>query len=149
MNKTIEQAQAAKISLLRHFGIMFVVCAALQVIIAVRGSHIDLVSQLLLAGVGLYYVWYHYTSRNLLRRMRFGRLVAHIVGYLIVNVSYHLHAMVLFISGSAAIKGTGAYLIDEGWFGVLFGMATAWGVILLTHLATSIASRGFEGPAKD
>ena len=38
MNKTIEQAQAAKISLLRHFGIMFAVCAALQ---AVSYTHLD------------------------------------------------------------------------------------------------------------
>jgi len=129
MNKAIEQAQTAKTSLLKHFGIMFALCAALQVIIALRGNHIDLVSQLLLVVVALYYAWYHYASRTLLRRLRFGRLVAHVVGFLIVNLSYHLHAFVLFVSGSVAINGSDAYFgIDEGWFGVLFGMTTFWGI---------------------
>lgn len=149
MSKSIEQAQTAKNSLLRHFAIMFALCAALQVIIAVRGNHIDFISQVLLGVVALYYAWYHYASKDMLRRMRFGRLVAHVVGFLIVNLSYHAHAFVLYVTGSPAIKGTDTYFsIDQGWFGVLFGMTTFWGIGLLIHLVASIANRGFEELAK-
>ena len=144
MNQSVKQAQEGKRSLLRHFGIMFALCLVLQAIIAVRGSRIDLVSQLLLGVVALYYAWYHYTSQDLLSRMRFGRLVAHVVGFLIVNLSYHLHAFFLFLSGNTAINGTSDFGIDPSWFGALFGMVTFWGIGLLIHLIASIASRGFE-----
>lgn len=150
MNETVDQAQAAKTSLLRYFATMVFLCAVLQIVIAVRGNHIDLVAQLLLGVVALYYAWYSYSSRQLLCKVRFGRLVAHVVGYLIVNLSYHLHAFVLFVSGSAAINGDDASGgIDEGWFGVLFGMATFWGIGLLIHLIAAISNRGFEELARD
>jgi 1,4-dihydroxy-2-naphthoate octaprenyltransferase len=144
MSQTIEQIQDSRRSLLRHFAIMLVSCVALQTVIAVRGNHIDVVSQLLLGCVALYYGWYHYSSRDQLRRLRFGRLVAHVVGYLIVNLSFHIHAFILIVSSNPAIKGTADFTIDQGWFGVLFGMTTFWGLGLLTHLTASIAKRGFE-----
>ena len=103
MNKSINQVQEAKNSLLRYSAIMFVLCTLLQITIAVRGNHIDLVSQILVAVVALYYAWYNYSSRNLLRRLRFGRLVSHLVGFLIVNVSYHLHAFILIVSNNSSI----------------------------------------------
>jgi hypothetical protein len=149
MNKSINQAQEAKNSLLKHFAIMFALCAFLQITIAVRGNHIDLVSQFLLAVIALYYAWYNYSSRNLLRRLRFGRLVSHLVGFLIVNVSYHLHAFILFVSNNSAIKGDAEFTIDPSWFGVLFGMMTFWGLGLLVHLVASIANRGFEELPKE
>ena len=144
MNKAIEEAQDSKRSLLTHFGIMLVLCAALQVTIALRGSHIDLTSQLMLVVVALYYAWYQYASHDKLRRLRFGRLVSHVVGFLIVNLSFHIHAFVLFISNNPAIKGSDGFSIDPSWFGVLFGMITFWGLGLLAHLIASIANRGFE-----
>lgn len=149
MNQTIAQAQDSKQSLLRHFGIMLAGSAALQVIIAVRGNHIDLLSYLLLAGIMVYYAWYQYTSHDQLSRLRFGRLVAHVVGFLIVNLSYHVHAFVLFISDNPAIKGTDGFAINPEWLGVLFGMMTFWGLGLLMHLVASIAKRGFEELPRD
>jgi hypothetical protein len=144
MNKPIEQAQEAKSSLLQHTAVMLISCTLLQVVIAVRGNHIDLVSQLLLVCVALYYLWYHASAKNLLSKVRFGRLVAHLIGFLAVNISYHLHAFFLFIAVNPAIKGTGDFPIDPGWFGVLFGMTTFWGIGLLIHMIASIANRGFE-----
>lgn len=144
MSKSIDQAQAAKKSLLQHTFVMLVSCVILQIVIALRGNHIDLVSQMLLVAVALYYAWYHITAKDLLSRVRFGRLVAHLIGFLIVNLSYHAHAFVLFVTNNPAIRGTKDFAIDSGWFGVLFGMTTFWGIGLLIHMIASIANRGFE-----
>ena len=144
MSKSIHQAQAAKRSLLQHVIVLLVSCTLLQVVIAVRGNHIDLVSQLLLACVALYYTWYHITAKDLLSKVRFGRLVAHLCGFLIVNLSYHAHAFILYVSNNPAIRGTADFSIDSGWFGILFGMTTFWGIGLLIHMIASIANRGFE-----
>ncbi len=144
MSKSIEQAQEAKRSLLQHVIVMLVSCTLLQVVIVVRGNHIDLVSQLLLGCVALYYAWYHITAKDLLSRVRFGRLAAHLTGFLIVNLSYHAHAFILYVSNNPAIRGTQDFSIDSGWFGVLFGMTTFWGIGLLIHMIASIANRGFE-----
>lgn len=141
--------QETKNSLLKYFAVMSVLCALLQIIIAIRGNHIDLVSQFLLAGIALYYAWYNYSSRNLLRQLRFGRLVSHLVGFLVVNVSYHLHAFILFASNNSAIKGDSEFTIDPSWFSVLFVMMTFWGLGLLIHLVASIANRGFEELPKE
>ena len=149
MNKAIEKIQESKRSLLTHLVIMLALCTGLQTVIAVRGSNIDLTAQLLLAVVALYYAWYHYTSRNLMRRLRFGRLVAHLIGFLIINLSYHIHAFILFVSKNPAIKGPGEFTIEPSWFGVLFGMTTFWGLGLLIHLVASIANRGFEELPRD
>lgn len=144
MTKSFDQAQKATKSLLTHVGIMFVLCVVLQVAIALRGNKIDLVSQLMLASIALYYAWYHIASKDQLSKLRFGRLVAHLVGFLIVNLSYHAHAFVLFVTDNPAIKGADPFPIDAGWFGVLFGMMTFWGIGLLIHAIASISNRGFE-----
>ncbi len=144
MGKSVDQATAAKKSLLQHAGIMATMVTALQLFIFSNGSPIDGSANLGLVVIALYYVWYHYTSRNLLAKVRFGRLVAHLIGFLIVNVSYHLHAFILMINNNPAIRGDSHFPINPGWFGVLFGMTTFWGIGLLIHMIASIANRGFE-----
>lgn len=144
MTKTIDQAQKASKSLLKHTGIMFVSCVVLQIAITLRDNKIDLISQLLLVGIAIYYVWYNITSKDQLSKLRFGRLVAHLVGFLVVNLSYHTHAFVLFVTNNPAIKGTDSFPINSGWFGVLFGMMTFWGLGLLIHTVALITNRGFE-----
>jgi hypothetical protein len=144
MNKTIDTAQAAKRSLLQYTAVLAGMCTFLQVFIAVRGNHIDVLSQVMLGVVALYYVWYHYREKTLLSKVRFGRLVAHLVGFLVVNLSYHIHGYFLLISNSAAIRGDEHFWIETGWFGVLFGMSMFWGLGLAVHTIASIANRGFE-----
>lgn len=144
MSKSIDQAQKAKSSLLQHAGIMLLAMTLLQVFIYSQGSKIDGSANLGLVAVALYYLWYHYSSKDLLSRVRFGRLVAHLVGFIIVNVSYHLHAFILYVSNNSAIRGDADFGINQAWFGVLFGMTTFWGIGLLIHMIASIANRGFE-----
>lgn len=144
MGKSIDEAKAAKKSLLQHAAIMTVAVIALQLFIYAHGSVIDGSANLGLVVIALYYAWYHYSSRDLLARVRFGRLVAHLVGFIIVNVSYHLHAFILYVTNNPAIRGDKDFSINQGWFGVLFGMTTFWGIGLLIHMIASIANRGFE-----
>lgn len=144
MKQPVEQVNKYKQSLLKYTGLMILFSTLLQIVIALRGNHIDFVSQLLLAVIAVYYFWYHYTTKDQLSKLRFGRLVAHLVGFLVVNLSYHIHAFVLFVTSNPAIKGTDGFSIDPSWFGVLFGMFSFWGIGLLIHLVASIANRGFE-----
>lgn len=70
--------------------------------------------------------------------------MAHLCGFLTVNLGFHLHAALLIVTNNAAIRGGANFPIDEQWFGVLFGMFVIWGLGPLIHLAASIESRGFE-----
>jgi hypothetical protein len=123
--------------LLPHLGILAGLCVLMQVVIAIRGSRIDLMAFFLLAGVAIYYFSFQYTTRAALRQVRFGELVAHAAGLVIVNLSFHLHAGLLLVTGERD-------LLDESWAGLLFGMFAFWGIGFLVHLVASVAMRGYE-----
>lgn len=123
---------------------MLALVSALHVVIAVNDNRIELIETILLAAVAGYYAYFLITRGTRLRQIRFGMLVAHATAYTIVNVSYLLHAFVLIVDNSPSIRGDSYFLMDPGWFGVTFGMATGWGIGLLIHAVASIASRGWE-----
>ncbi len=123
--------------LLPYLGILSGMCLLVQVLTAVRGSEIDLVAGLLLSTVAVYYFYFQYSARNALRRIRFGQFVSHAAGFLIVNISYHMHAGLLLLLGKRS-------LIDENWAGLLIGMFVFWGIGLLVHLVASVAMKGYE-----
>ena len=141
--KTDKKLNIAKI-LMPYVLIMLGLNILLHAFIAFRGNQIDIESQLFLATIAVYYFYFNYFKENKnLSKVRFGKLVAHFIGYLIVNLGYFIHAYILIALGNEAIKG-GYTLINETWFGAVFGMATFWGIGLLIHSIASIASRGFE-----
>lgn len=123
--------------LLPYLGVIAAMCVILQIIIALRGHTIDLTAGLLTVIVALYYVYSQVTNRKKLNNIRFGRLVHHIIAFVIVNLSFHIHAGYLLISGQAG-------LVKEQWFGVLFAMFVFWGLAFLIHLTASVAMRGYE-----
>jgi hypothetical protein len=124
-------------TVLPYLGVLSGLCLLAQLITAARGSRIDLLAALVVVPVGLYYAYFQYTARVELSKVRFGRLVAHAAGFLIVNLSYHIHAALLLVFG----KGD---LLDEDWAGVLVAMFVFWGFGLLVHLIASVAMRGYE-----
>ena len=122
---------------LPYLGVLSGMCLVVQLITAARGSRIDLVAALLLVPVGLYYAYFQYASRVELSKVRFGRLVVHAIGFLVVNLSYHVHATLLLVFGKRE-------LLDENWAGVVLGMFVFWGLGFLVHLIASVAMRGYE-----
>ena len=114
-----ENNQPIKKILLPYAGIMVILCIFAQVVIALRGSSIDFIAGLALMPAFIYYLYFNVMFKNRLSKVRFGALVAHVVGFLIVNLS-------------------------PSWFGVLFGMFVFWGLGLLIHLIASISLNGFE-----
>lgn len=123
--------------LLPYMGILAGMCLVVQILTAMRGSQIDFVAGLLLVPVALYYAYFQITSRKKLSKVRFGRLVAHFIGFLIINISYHIHAVLLLLSGKEEMLG-------PDWAGVLFAMFIFWGLGLLIHMTASVAMRGYE-----
>ena len=117
---------------------------ALQVGIAISENQIDLTAFVLTAVVAVVYALYHWTRRATLAQIRFGGLVAHLCGFITVNLGFHIHAAVLILVNDPAIRGTADFTINDQWFGVIFGMFIIWGLGLLTHLAASISARGYE-----
>lgn len=130
--------------ILPYLATMVALNIVLQVGIVFAGNKIGITAVVLTAAVAVVYAVYHWTHRVPLSQIRFGRLVAHLCGFLTVNLGFHLHAAVLVGTNNGAIRGDADFPIDDQWFGVLFGMFVIWGLGLLIHLAASIASRGFE-----
>lgn len=123
--------------LLPYLGILTLLCIAIQAIIALRGHKIDHVAGLLTVAVALYYAYSQIATRARLNKIRFGRIIHHIAAFVIVNLSFHIHAGYLLVSGQKE-------LIQEDWYGVLFAMFIFWGLGFLIHLTASIAQRGYE-----
>lgn len=127
-----------------YLATMVALNVALQAGVAFAGSTIGVASYALTAVVLVVYVVYHWTRRAELAQIRFGRPVAHVCGFITVNLVFHIHAAVLIVINSPSIRGDANFPINDQWFGVLFGMFVIWGIGLIIHLAGSIGSRGFE-----
>ncbi len=136
----------AKEVILPYALILLGLSVASHIVIALTDNRIGAVAQATVVVMALYYAYYHLKNNRKLAQIRFGKLVAHATGYLIVNLGFFVHALVLFVTGSNAIEGKAdsPLPIDPGWFGVLFGMASFWGIGLLIHSIASIAQRGYE-----
>lgn len=132
--------------LLPHIGILIALCLMLQLFVAVRGNEIDLAANIGLGVVALYYAYFHGLSQKgkSLKKVRFGRLVAHLSGFLIVNLSFHIHAFILYATNNPVMSGSDGLLMNSGWFGVIYGMTCFWGLGLLIHLIASVGARGYE-----
>lgn len=130
--------------ILPYLAVMVALNVALQVGIVIAGNQIGFTALALTAVVAVVYGRYHWTRRASLSQIRFGRIVAHLCGFITVNLGFHIHAAVLILMNSPAIRGDADFPINDQWFGVLFGMFIFWGIGLLAHLAASIGARGFE-----
>lgn len=143
MEGSMKKSQSINQILLPYAGILTLLCVFAQIIVVLHGNEIDFISGLALVPAFLYYLYFYITSKQKLSKIRFGRLVAHVVAFLIVNLSYHIHAAILSLGNTSNTQGPVVHL-SEGWFGVLFGMTTIWGLGLLIHTVASIAQKGYE-----
>ena len=129
--------------LLPYLGIMVAMCTVLQIIIAVRANGIDLLAGILTAVIALYYGYSQIVNRKKLNNIRFGRLIHHIIAFVTVNLSFHIHAAILAIVSTTNTHKFEVALLPE-WYGVIFGMFVFWGLGLLIHMTASVAMRGYE-----
>ncbi len=129
-------------TLLIYMAVMALLCLFAQVIVSLRDDRIDVYAALALLPAALYYAYFNIVSKSQLGDVRFARLVTHCIGFLMVNLSYHVHALLLLIDSSQT--GWRGMYLPEGWFGVLLAMFVIWGFGLLIHMIASVAQGGLE-----
>ena len=145
--KQMKLISTVRKSLFIYSAVIAVASLITQLLIAANNSQITALNSLLLAIIVLYYVYYVQLSNNGLQKVRFARLVAHVITYFIVVLSYHVHALILFAAGRNVFDDADT-IGSSGWFGPLISMTTFWGLGLLVYTVSSIASRGFEAIEK-
>lgn len=149
MTDTIaDRLSTAQHALMPFAGVAVLANAVLQLVIALTGNEINVMTEVLTAVVALGYAAFLLRYGRDLAKVRFGLLAAHIVCYTAVNVGYGLHFFVLAVMGNTAIDGphsaTGDFVMDPGWFGVAVAMPALWGAGLLIHALGALAGHGFE-----
>lgn len=142
-NRSFSAMNARKLLLPLALGVAGL-CLAVQLVITARGDEIDLVAYLLLGVVALYYLGFLILRHDELDQVRFARLVAHAVAYVVVNGSFQIHAAILAMANSDALRADDHLPIDGGWFGITFAMAGFWAIGFTIHAIASISHRGFE-----
>lgn len=118
-----------------------------QVVIAATGGEVTVLAGILTAVVALGIAVWLWRNRRVLKRVRFGVVIAHVIAFVTVTTSYNLHAVIRLI----AAGGTDATASDilhgalgGGWFGVTIVMSAFWGLGLLIHLVGAVLGRGWE-----
>ncbi|PID31167.1 hypothetical protein CSA80_04065 [Candidatus Saccharibacteria bacterium] len=128
--------------LLKYIGTLAVLCLFAQMVVSLRDNEVDAVAMFALVPAALYYAYFNIAYRKPLSKVRFGSLVAHCAGFLLVNFSYHAHAFFLLIDSGQPNKPI--LELSTSWFGVLFAMPFFWGFGLLVHMLASVSRKGFE-----
>lgn len=117
-----------------------------QIVIAVTGSEITLLSGVLTALVAFGIVLWLWRSRAALRHVRFGAAIAHTIAFVTVTTSFNLHALIVLLS--LGVGGPddafGILMGGSSWFGATLVMSSAWGLGLLVHLIGSVLGRGWD-----
>lgn len=120
----------------------------LQLGIALTGGRIGVLAGVLTGVIALVYAVFLVRWAGALSKVRFGLLAAHTITYAAVNVGYGVHFFIRAVATSPTIRPEGStepgFVMDPGWFGVVLGMPTIWGLGLLVHAIGAVAGRGFE-----
>ncbi|MFT4246254.1 MAG: hypothetical protein QM571_07075 [Micrococcaceae bacterium] len=124
--------------ILSYTAVLTVLCVFAQIVVAVNNNEVGAMSVLALLPALFYYLYFNSRASNKLDQVRFGKLLVHFITFLIVNLSYHIHAAFVVTQ-----SGTNM-LLPSGWNGVLFGMFIVWGIVLAFHAIVSILNSGLE-----
>ncbi|NHD15904.1 MULTISPECIES: 2TM domain-containing protein [unclassified Actinopolyspora] len=115
--------------------------AVVQVQVALLAdSRPNLVTWLLLMGVGICALAFCLRHRTALRLRAYGNFFAHVLTYVIVNGFFWGHAAVLGLSGRGEV-------LTPGWFGALVPLSVLWGIGLVVHTFGALTSRGYDDVA--
>ncbi len=97
---------------------------------------------LALVPAALCYSYFLSANAKTLNKRAYSGYIAHVATYLIVNISYWLHAFIYLLTNDGISDKSLA--LDNGWFGVLICMPLFWGLGLLIHTFGAWMSKGFE-----
>lgn len=146
--KTIDTSTINARSLLLPYLLGMIASTALvQVVIAVRGSHVDAVAGLLTAAVALGIAVWLVSNRRALSHVRFGWVIAHAIAFVTVTTSFNAHAVIKALaspSGSGGYDAAASGELASQWIGTTLVMSTLWGFGLLIHLTGSVLGRGWD-----
>lgn len=119
----------------------------IHIVIALTGGSITLLAGAMTAVAALGIAAWLWRNHRALRHVRFGMVIAHVTAFIIVTVSYNLHALIrVFVLGFGDAPPTGAagQILSSSWFGATLVMSSLWGLGLLIHLLGAILGRGWE-----
>lgn len=127
---------------------LVVAMAIVQIVIAATGGEITILAGILTAVVALGIVVWLWRNLRVLKRVRFGVIVAHVIAFVTVTVSFNLHAILrLMTAGNTTDTTAMENLFDAlggSWIGVTIVMSGLWGLGLLIHLVGAVLGRGWE-----
>lgn len=101
-------------------------------------SQITFASGLAILPAGLLYSIFSFVNYKELRKKAYAGLLLHVATYLLVNISFFIHASTI-----ASFEG-GLVSLEEGWYGPVVNMPLFWGIGLLAHTIYTWSRRGFE-----
>jgi len=104
-----------------------------QLVIAVTGGEVTVLTAALTAFVALGIGAWLLRSRRALHQIRFATVIAHAIAYATVTTSFTLHALIRIISLVDA-SAAGHLLLTTPWFRATLVMSGVWGLGLLLHL---------------
>lgn len=116
----------------------------MQLVILLNGNKIGTAAWVVFVAMDLFIIWFNVSQKQALGRLRFGALVAHATAYIAVNAGFAIHAAILAITNSDALRGDADIPIDGAWFGFGMMMPAMWGLWFCLHAVISIRARGFE-----
>ncbi|TGD09188.1 hypothetical protein [Brevibacterium sp. S111] len=121
--------------------------AIVQIVIAATGGEITILAGILTALVALGIVVWLWRKLTVLKRVRFGVVIAHVIAFVTVTTSFNLHAIFRAMFLGFEVDGAGdaaRNLLESSWFGATIVMSSLWGLGLLVHLLGSVLGRGWE-----
>lgn len=126
---------------------LIIAMAIVQVVIAATGGEVTILAGILTAVVALGIAVWLWRNRRVLKRVRFGIVIAHVIAFVTVSTSYNLHSIVRLMAEGAVDKSASDIAqaaLGGSWFGVTIVMSALWGFGLLIHLAGAVLGRGWE-----
>jgi glucan phosphoethanolaminetransferase (alkaline phosphatase superfamily) len=126
---------------------LIVAMAVVQIVIAATGGEITILAGILTAVVALGIAVWLWRNLRVLKRVRFGVVIAHVIAFVTVTASFNLHAILRLMAAGGTDTPASQILHDAfggGWFGVTIVMSAVWGLGLLVHLVGAVLGRGWE-----
>ena len=126
---------------------LIIAMAIVQIVIAATGGEVTVLAGILTAVVAFGIVVWLWRNLRVLKRVRFGVAIAHVIAFITVTTSYNLHAIVRLMAAGAVDRTASDITqaaLGGSWFGVTVVMSALWGLGLLIHLIGSVLGRGWE-----